>query len=410
MKKNMKLNSWLWKWHFIAGIISLPFIIILSISGGWYLFKDHIEQPEIEKVTLLEDTGKTISYQQQWENAQKATIEHLNTIVLPQKNHATEFISGRFSNTLQSVYVNPNNGNVLNKRVVRNTFMYKVRKLHGELLMGSFGTKIVELIASWMVVLIITGIYVWWPRRSFKNKGTLSVRTTNGKRTLFRDLHAVTAFWVSTLLLMILAGGLPWTDVFGHNYKWFQETTHTGYPKTWENQNFHSKIQGKPLPLDSIVNIAEHLNLPGKVTITLPKNKNAVYSIKNETVVLTNQKAIQVDQYSGKIISQDVWKNVGVMMRSRMWLMNFHQGKFGTWNLLLMLFAAIALTFISVSALVSYLLRKPKGEWGIPPVSKQFYVGKGIFILIIILGILLPLFGISVILIYGFNLLKRNPA
>ena len=36
--KNRQLNQWLWKWHFIAGLISLPFVALLAITGGIYLF------------------------------------------------------------------------------------------------------------------------------------------------------------------------------------------------------------------------------------------------------------------------------------------------------------------------------------------------------------------------------------
>ena len=51
------------------------------------------------------------------------------------------------------------------------------------------------------------------------------MRLKQGKRILFRDLHTVLGFWVSLLLLLTLAGGFPWTDVFGANLKWVQKLT-----------------------------------------------------------------------------------------------------------------------------------------------------------------------------------------
>src|SRR5690606_24465502 len=222
--------------------------------------------------------------------------------------------------------------------------MYAVRKLHGELLMGSFGTKIVELVASWLIVLILTGIYVFWPAKKQGLKGFFTIRFKQGKRILFRDLHAVFGFWISILLLMTLAGGLPWTDVFGGNFQSLQNITNTGYPKTWEGKGLTSQISGKPLPLDSVVTIGKNLNLKGKLNVGLPQNEMGVFIIYNETFDLNAQKRFYIDQYSGKQIMKHNWSDVGILMRARMWFMAFHQGQFGTWNLLLMLCISILLT------------------------------------------------------------------
>jgi hypothetical protein len=29
-----------WRWHFYAGLIAIPFLISLAVTGGLYLFKD----------------------------------------------------------------------------------------------------------------------------------------------------------------------------------------------------------------------------------------------------------------------------------------------------------------------------------------------------------------------------------
>ena len=57
----------------------------------------------------------------------------------------------------------------------------------------------------------------------------------------------------------------------------------------------------------------------------------------------------------GEIIAQNSWDDIGIMMKSRLWLMAFHQGKFGTWNFLLILITALALMLLSIAAIYSYL-------------------------------------------------------
>jgi len=91
-----------------------------------------------------------------------------------------------------------------------------------------------------------------------------------------------------------------------------------------------------------------------------------------------------------------------------MWVMAFHQGEFGAWSWWLMLLTAIALTIMSISALVSYIIRKRKGNWGVPKVPVTFKIGYGIIILIGILAIVFPLFGTSLLLIISTEYLRNK--
>ncbi|WP_062060958.1 PepSY-associated TM helix domain-containing protein [Aquimarina longa] len=409
MKKNEKLNKWLWKWHFIAGLISLPFILVLSITGGIYLFKTDYEKPKQQHIKEVTIQGTPISLQDQWEIASKNTTKKLNSVVLSTTpNQATEFISGRFGGK-SSVYINPYTGTVSGKISSRKTDMFKVRKLHGELLLGKFGTTIVELIASWMVVLILTGLYIWWPSRGWKLSGFFIPRIKEGKRTFFRDLHSIIGFWFSGVLLLILAGGFPWTDVFGDNFKQIQKITNTGFPSTWHAYQTTPQPKEKILTLDQIASKAKELNLPGVTTIHFPKGLKGVFSISNNNLSeLNTQKKIHVDPYSGKELLSHNWSDIGILMRGRMWVMAFHQGQFGAWSWWLMLLTAVALTIMCISGLISYIIRKRKGAWGIPNVPKSFKTGYGIIIIIAILGIIFPLFGMSILPIFCIEYLRKK--
>ncbi|GAB3647283.1 PepSY domain-containing protein [Echinicola sediminis] len=403
MKKN--LYNWIWKWHFIGGLISLPVILILAITGTIYLFKEDYEQPIKEKLLSVSALGEPLSYQRQWEIAKENWDRKPNAMELPaSQTEATAFVSGMFSHK-SSLFVDPYSGKVNGTFQLDQSDMHQVRKLHGELLMGGFGTKIVELTASWMVVLILTGLFVFWPRgRGWR--GFFTIRTKGNKRIFYRDLHAVTGFWFSILLLLILAGGLPWTDVFGSGYQWVQKQTDTGFPAAWQGRSINSEVKGQPLSLDDMVNEAEKLQLKGQVSIGLPKDEKGVYTISNQTSDVDKMVVYHFDQYSGELLYHGTWDDIGVLMKSRLWVMAFHQGEFGWWNWMLVLLTALALVVMSLSAIISYVKRKKKGEWGIPDIPQNFSLGKGIAVLVIVLGLLLPLFGMNLILIYLFEKTK----
>jgi uncharacterized iron-regulated membrane protein len=80
--------------------------------------------------------------------------------------------------------------------------------------------------------------------------------------------------------------------------------------------------------------------------------------------------------------------------------MAFHQGEFGFWNWLLVLFTAIALFLLSLFAIVSYLGRRSSSGIEIPSVPDNYRIGKGIFFFLVVLGVFLPMFGMSLIIIY----------
>jgi uncharacterized iron-regulated membrane protein len=410
MKNNIKKNIYplIWKWHFIGGIISAPIVAILAITGIIYLFKDSYEAPQKQELLRIEQkTENKMSFQQQWAFAQKEWEKKPTGVILPtNENECTEFISGKFSHK-SFLYIDPYTQKVKGKVNISDTDMHTVRKVHGELLLGSVGTKIVELVASWMVVLIITGLYLFWPRgRGWK--GFFTVRTNQSKRILFRDVHALSGFWFSFLLLLVLAGGLPWTDVWGEGFRMVQQKTGSGFPATWDSRMFNSNPKGDPIPLDEIITKAKELCLKGKTVIDLPQSAKGVYSIYNETNELGEIKKIHLDQYSGKVLASHTWSDVGILMKARMWTMAFHQGEFGLWNWYLMIFVAIGLFTLSMSAIISYAYRKTPGTLAIPKVPEHISFGIPLIVIVVMLGILLPLFGLSVLLLFLYSKLMQR--
>jgi uncharacterized iron-regulated membrane protein len=410
MKNNIKKNIYplIWKWHFIGGIISAPIVAILAITGIIYLFKDSYEAPQKQELLRIEQkTENKMSFQQQWAFAQKEWEKKPTGVILPtNENECTEFISGKFSHK-SILYIDPYAQKVKGQINISDTDMHTVRKVHGELLLGSVGTKIVELVASWMVVLIITGLYLFWPRgRGWK--GFFTVRTNQSKRILFRDVHALSGFWFSFLLLLVLAGGLPWTDVWGEGFRMVQQKTGSGFPATWDSRMFNSNPKGDPIPLDEIITKAKELCLKGKTVIDLPQSAKGVYSIYNETNELGEIKKIHLDQYSGKVLASHTWSDVGILMKARMWTMAFHQGEFGLWNWYLMIFVAIGLFTLSMSAIISYAYRKTPGTLAIPKVPEHISFGIPLIVIVVMLGILLPLFGLSVLLLFLYSKLMQR--
>ena len=85
--------------------------------------------------------------------------------------------------------------------------------------MGNRGSAVVELAASWAIIMILTGLYLWWPRKAKTLGGIVYPRLGAGSRVFWRDLHGVTGFWISGLALCLLVSGLPWAKFWGDYLK-----------------------------------------------------------------------------------------------------------------------------------------------------------------------------------------------
>lgn len=430
LQKSLQLNSFLWKWHVIAGLITLPFVLLLTVTGTIYLFKQDFENQIYSDIKYVEVTGKQLSLTQQLSRANAHTDGKIAALVLApehasEQQHqstipATEFHvvgRGRASNAL---YVNPFTGEITGQVNQRDTLMYKIRKLHGELLLDKPGTLLIELVASWFIVLLITGIYIWWPTGKTKAGGTFSVRRRGHKRTFWRDVHAVFGFWLSIFLLIIIAGGMPWTEVFGSQLKWVQKQTNTGYPSHWRNAKglssdltrVSSEKTNTPekLDIESVITLTKSYQLEGKITIKLPQKDTGVFTISNRSKWLEDQQVIHIDQYSGAIVKHLTWKDVGILMELRQVFMRLHQGEYGSWNWWFLLGVALLFTISTSAGIFSYLKRKPKSSWGIPPVPNSFKASISIMLIIAALGVLFPLFGGSVLLLlFTHWLYKQKP-
>lgn len=225
-----------WRWHFYAGLLSIPIIVLLALTGIVYLFRPQLNDILYGGMRNVEPRGQMVSYQQQMEAVQDkypdAKVVKIGPP--PSEARATEFDIDTgtpypgFAAGNYTVFVDPYSGEVLGRRDNGRDPAQIAVQLHGSLMSGhwlgseKWGDRLIELVASWTVVLVVTGVFLWWPRgRAGKSlKGTLiprfNVRTA---RIKWRDVHAITGVLFAFVFIFFLLTGLAWTGVWGANYQ-----------------------------------------------------------------------------------------------------------------------------------------------------------------------------------------------
>ena len=207
------LHRTIWRWHFYAGLFVIPFILILSATGAAYLFKPQIDRWEERAWRGLPTAGAVDADAQVAAALAANPGARFHYYRVPEElGDAAVIQIGLPGGAMRDVAVSPQ-GQVIGAADPGQRISAWLSRIHGTLLIGRTGRLLVELAASWAIVMILTGLYLWWPR----GRGAAGVvwpRLSLGGRAALRDLHAVTGFWVSGLALVLLFTALPWTEVW----------------------------------------------------------------------------------------------------------------------------------------------------------------------------------------------------
>lgn len=428
-----------WRWHFYAGLFVAPFMILLSLTGIIYLFKpqlDNLMYSDLLTVTPAHHQLSADELQQRLLNRYPQV--QISKYLPPLDARGSAQFVVRQGGVETNVFIDPYRGEILGTQDAKNNLQAIARALHGELMIGTVGDRLVELAAGWGVMLVASGLYLWWPRGK-SPAGVLWPRLSKRGRILWRDLHAVTGFWGSLLLLFMLLSGMTWTGMWGKQYAelWnrFPAAMWNDVPKSdkqagelntshvqtvpWALENTPMPVSGgdhaehmnhagmshapaaPKVSLQQVVDIATERRIEPGYSITQPKTADGVFTVSVFADDPRNDATLHIDQYTGKVLADVRWADYsGVAKATEMGVM-LHEGKFFGWiNQLLILLVCLMILLGSVSGLVIWWKRRPQGGLGVPPMRHDLPRWKTAMVLMFALAVAFPLVGASLIVVW----------
>jgi uncharacterized iron-regulated membrane protein len=445
-------QSWLnyrtiWRWHFYAGIFCIPLVLWLSVTGAIYLFRPQIESWLDRPYAQLGVDGPRASAAAQARAALAAVPgSTLHAYQLPLTPHsAVQILVGKGEKEFR-VYVHPRTLQILKVINEDHRPMNVISSLHGELLMGDRGSNVVELAASWAIVMIVTGLYLWWPRQASRLAGVLYIRFRKGKRIFWRDLHAVTGVWVSAFALFLLLTGLPWASSWGKYLEFVRSVAaRASVRQDWTTGRsseiakrvvMNASMPGMPgmnmepspampngvsseaaprdpyVPLDKLIAVVAPLNLAYPARIAPPVGPGAAWTAESNAQNRTLRTTLTLDGETGAVLTRQDFNRQKLVDRIVLTGVAIHEGQlFGWFNQLLGLFTAVGLILLSVSAVVLWWRRRAVGVLGAPLPSSQPRFSFGLLAVIVAFSIYLPLLGASLLLVLATErfVLRRIP-
>ncbi|WP_283195625.1 PepSY domain-containing protein [Rhizobium sp. AN80A] len=412
-----------WRWHFYAGLLVLPFLLSLAVTGALYLFKDEIDNvlhADLKRVAVSEQATRPPSAM-----VEAALAAYPGTAIKftdPVDPGASAEITVNTADKGNiAVYVDPYGGKVLGSLPDRGTVMWTIRYLHSLKYFGSFARAMIEITAGWAILLVGTGIYLWWPRK--QTGGVLSVRGTPRKRVFWRDTHAVLGLFVGGFIVFLAVTGMPWSGVWGAKVNEWANGSNFGYPAgvriavpmsgehmehvaktTWSLEQAQvpqssGDSQGMtPIGLDEAVATFDRLGLQRGYAVNIPTDAMGVYTGSVYPDDLSKQRVVHLDQFTGKPLIDMSYADYGPLGKALEWSVNVHMGQqYGLANQLVLLAACVAIVLLAVSAGVMWWKRRPSGSLGVPPMPSDKRVFRGLIAILVIGGIIFPLVGLSLV-------------
>ncbi len=409
----------IWRWHFYAGLFCIPFILTLAISGSIYLFKPQIDVWTDRAVNNLDVIGVRTTAQQQIDAALTAYPQaNFVSYRLPENDRQAIVITLQWDQVKHGIYINPYTLAVIKDVELDQQFIRLIRSFHGELLLGTTGAILIELAGSWAIVMVITGMYLWWPRSTKGLAGIIYPRLSQGNRLFWRDLHAVTGFWVALFTLFLLISGLPWALIWGSAFKELRSIGKPTLQQDWTisgTQHHHggtSSADANIILTETLLKKMAGLNYAAPTEVSLAKGNTHQWHLASQHQNRPLRKEAWFDMESENLIKTKSFEDKDVLDRVVGYGIAAHEGQlFGWQNQLLGLFTTIGLIAVSVSGFVLWRKCKPDGVLGAPVKNNQT-VDLKIWIITLSLAVVLPVLAISLIALslLEFTLLRRHAA
>ena len=383
-----------WRWHFYAGLYVVPFMLMLSITGLVMLYDDVIEDNLYGEMLNIEQQGRLVAPSMQLSNVKIAYPDAtIKQYITPENDlRASRFAIVSASGQGLFVTVNPYTGELLGEIDRDNSIYNLANDIHGTLLIGDTGDRLIEIAASLMVILIISGIYLWWPTDSASKAGLFKIRFNSGKRILWRDLHANIGLLTSAILLFFVISGLSWAGIWGAKIvqpwnsfpaeKWnnvpLSDETHASMNHDvleevpWNLEQTKMPLSGSQagkeaiemgqVNLNTVVDYAQQVGFT-RFKINLPAKSDSVYSITANTMSgditdARDDRTLHIDQYTGKVLADIGWSDYSLMAKSMAAGIALHQGDMGLWNRVLNTLLCLLFMFIAISGVVMWWSRR----------------------------------------------------
>jgi uncharacterized iron-regulated membrane protein len=463
----------LWRIHFYSGMIAMPFVVVMALTGLVILYTQPIQNALDGHLRKVATSSQVVSYDVQASAVEQRFPEAKITSLTPpvSSSQSTAFDIDDGSKAGREVFVDPHTGAVLGSINKGGGVVGFANRVHGFLNNSAhkvslptvsalwdhgavmrpyvLGDLMLETLGGWTLVLIMSGIYLWWPRRRLNPTATGQVRKRFGirrgvtGRARWRDLHGFSGVLLLSALAVTIVSGMAWSTYWGPN---FTALANAISPNAWTDTpasvigvrgdldrlgntipwntadrpipaSYATPADGStpaPLSLDKVVSIAKQEAMRPGFIVKLPTNKvdettgatvYGSFTVSNSWPRKTGEgRDLFLDQFSGTTRAEQTGAGYGKVSYAMDTLVNTHMGtQLGLANRIVMTTMCVLSLWSVFSALVMFRKRRRPGTLGVPRRPIDIRLARRVVLTATAMGVVFPIWGLSAAVVLGFD-------
>ncbi|MEZ5485246.1 MAG: PepSY domain-containing protein [Lysobacteraceae bacterium] len=394
-----------WRWHFIAAVLVIPFVVWQSVTGTLYLWSEHwadLRHPQLRFVDP-DRAGGTVSLDAQVDSARALQAgRRIDSVIVPSDPaRSTQVMFSDDAGLPLAVFVDPYRGLLLGRLGGADWPAGWSRLLHGGWPLGDACSWLLEIGACWTLVMVLTGLFLWWPRDG-RGLRALLPRFGAGARIFWRDLHACVAVWFSLLIVLFLFTALPWTSVWGGRLlQPVQQALDQKAPRAAGFAPAFAGSGGDGASLQAMLEQARDEGLDGDLLFRMIDGPpGSAISVRDNHARAADERYLLLDRGNGEVLERADWRSFPVLAKAVATGVDIHEasyfGRVGPW---INTGFALALLWLCFTGLMSWWRRKPTSSLGAPPAPQQPWPAW-LRIGAVLAFLLLPLLAVSALLLW----------
>ncbi|SEL26178.1 PepSY-associated TM helix domain-containing protein [Rhodococcus maanshanensis] len=427
------LRKLLLRLHFYAGVFVGPFLLVAALTGFVYAFAPTLEKLVYGSYLEAPATDHPLPASEQLRAAldgrDPSAVLSLQTAEAGGSTRVV-FDDPGVGSGETTVFVDPGSGKVLGALATDSgdlPLRAWLSALHKNLHLGEVGNLYSEMAASWLGVIVLAGLYLWWAkyRRDRANgRGRLLTvdRSLTGRRSTL-NWHGVVGACAALGLIFLSITGLTWSDNAGKNVKTLRTEMSWTTPKldtaigaapaapagehTGHGAPAAPVADGAPVDpsaVDGVLAVARDHGLTGSLSATIPASAAKAWTVKEAA---TGGDSIAVDGATMQVTDELRFADWPLAAKLTSWGIAGHMGTlFGIANQLLLAALALALITLIVGGYRMWWQRRPRRSEGfaLGTVPRRGALRRlpwpaigGIAVVAVAVGIFVPLLGLSLL-------------
>ncbi len=375
------------RWHFYAGILIGPFLLVAAVTGTLYALIPQIDRAVYAHELTVDHVGSAeLPLSAQVDAARRAHPEGaiVSVTPAPRAGDTTRVVLAADdlpADRTRTVFVDPYTGEV---RGALPTFgeWLPVRAwfddLHRNLHLGDLGRNYSEIGASWLWVVALGGLILWigHRRRTHKLARLAVPDRTAPRRARTLSWHGAVGVWIIIGLIGLSASGLSWSRFAGENIgdlrselSWTTPGVSTAIAAadSGDTAAHHDSgaAQTGPASLGAtdfskVYDTARAAGLVGPMNISVPAEPGAAWSVsENARGFPSHYDSIAVDPHTFAVTDRVDFAQWPFMAKMTTWAISAHMGLFGIVNQIALVALGIGLISVIVRGYLMWWRRRP---------------------------------------------------